>query len=249
MAGHSQFANIKHRKGAQDAKKAKIFTKIIREITVSAKSGQPDPEFNPRLRNAIIEARNNNMPKDRVDAAIKKVIAGADGDNFEEIRYEGYAPNGIALIVEALTDNRNRTASEVRSIFTKMGGALGETGSVGFMFDRVGIIQFESKIASEEKIFESAIEAGADDVEINSEFYIIFTQPENFIAVRDILTKQFGDAISAKLDWKAKNLMEISDLEQAQKLLKMIDLLDDCDDVQNVTGNYSFSDEVAKNIA
>jgi len=211
MAGHSQFANIKHRKGAQDAKKAKIFTKIIREITVSAKSGQPDPEFNPRLRNAIIEARNNNMPKDRVDAAIKKVIAGADGDNFEEIRYEGYAPNGIALIVEALTDNRNRTASEVRSIFTK-----------------------------------SAIEAGADDVEINPEFYIIFTQPENFITVRDILTKQFGDAISAKLDWKAKNLMEISDLDQAQKLLKMVDLLDDCDDVQNVTGNYSFSDEVAK---
>jgi YebC/PmpR family DNA-binding regulatory protein len=248
MAGHSQFANIKHRKGAQDAKKAKIFTKIIREITVSAKSGQPDPEFNPRLRNAIIEARNNNMPKDRVDAAIKKVIAGTDGDNFEEIRYEGYAPNGIALIVEALTDNRNRTASEVRSIFTKMGGALGETGSVGFMFDRVGVIQFESKITSEEKIFESAIEAGADDVEINSEFYIIFTQPENFIAVRDILTKQFGDATSAKLDWKAKNLMEISDLEQAQKLLKMVDLLDDCDDVQNVTGNYSFSDEVAKNI-
>ncbi len=249
MAGHSQFANIKHRKGAQDAKKAKIFTKIIREITVSAKSGQPDPEFNPRLRNAIIEARNNNMPKDRVDAAIKKVIAGTDGDNFEEIRYEGYAPNGIALIVEALTDNRNRTASEVRSIFTKMGGALGETGSVGFMFDRVGVIQFESKVASEEKIFESAIEAGADDVEINSEFYIIFTQPENFIAVRDILTKQFGDATSAKLDWKAKNLMEISDLDQAQKLLKMVDLLDDCDDVQNVTGNYSFSDEVARNIA
>ena len=248
MAGHSQFANIKHRKGAQDAKKAKIFTKIIREITVSAKSGQPDPEFNPRLRNAIIEARNNNMPKDRVDAAIKKVIAGTDGDNFEEIRYEGYAPNGIALIVEALTDNRNRTASEVRSILTKMGGALGETGSVGFMFDRVGVIQFESKVASEEKIFESAIEAGADDVEINSEFYIIFTQPENFIAVRDILTKQFGDATSAKLDWKAKNLMEISDLDQAQKLLKMVDLLDDCDDVQNVTGNYSFSDEVARNI-
>jgi YebC/PmpR family DNA-binding regulatory protein len=248
MAGHSQFANIKHRKGAQDAKKAKIFTKIIREITVSAKSGQPDPEFNPRLRNAIIEARNNNMPKDRVDAAIKKVIAGTDGDNFEEIRYEGYAPNGIALIVEALTDNRNRTASEVRSIFTKMGGALGETGSVGFMFDRVGVIQFESKVTSEEKIFESAIEAGADDVEINSEFYIIFTQPENFIAVRDILTKQFGDATSAKLDWKAKNLMEISDLDQAQKLLKMVDLLDDCDDVQNVTGNYSFSDEVVKNL-
>ncbi|NBX53243.1 MAG: YebC/PmpR family DNA-binding transcriptional regulator [Proteobacteria bacterium] len=248
MAGHSQFANIKHRKGAQDAKKAKLFTKIIREITVSAKSGQPDPEFNPRLRNAIIEARNNNMPKDRVDTAIKKVIAGGEGENFEEIRYEGYASGGVAIIVEALTDNRNRTASEVRSIFTKMGGALGETGSVGFMFDKVGIIQFETKVASNEKIFESAIEAGADDVEINDDFYLIVTKPENFIVVRDILTKQFGDATSAKLDWKAKNLIEISDIDQAQKILKMIDLLEDCDDVQNVTGNYIFHQEIIDKI-
>lgn len=244
MAGHSQFANIKHRKGAQDAKKAKLFTKIIREITVSAKEGQPDPEFNPRLRNAIIEARNNNMPKDRIDAAIKKVIAGGEGDNFEEIRYEGYGPGGVAFIVEALTDNRNRTASEVRSIFTKIGGALGESGSVGFMFDRVGIIQFEAKIASEDKIFETALEAGAEDVEVGDENYIIITQPENFVAVRDFLTKQFGDAISAKLDWRAKNLMEIADLEQAQKILKMVDLLEDCDDVQNVTGNYVFNQDV-----
>ena len=140
MSGHSQFANIKHRKGAQDAKKAKLFTKILREITVAAKSGQPDVEFNPRLRNAIIEARVNNMPKDRIEAAVKKVISGYEGDNFEEIRYEGYAPGGIAIIVEALTDNRNRTASEVRSIFTKAGGVLGETGSVSFMFDHVGLI-------------------------------------------------------------------------------------------------------------
>lgn len=244
MAGHSQFANIKHRKGAQDAKKAKLFTKIIREITVSAKNGQPDPEFNPRLRNAIIEARNNNMPKDRIDTAIKKVIAGTDGDNFEEIRYEGYGSGGVAIIVEALTDNRNRTASEVRSIFTKMGGALGETGSVGFMFDRVGVIQFSSKIAKEEDFFEYALEAGADDVEINSEFYITFTQPENFIVVRDNLCAKYGDAISAKLDWKPKNFMEITDLEQAQKILKLVDLLEDCDDVQNVTGNYNFSDDI-----
>jgi len=248
MAGHSQFANIKHRKGAQDAKKAKLFTKIIREITVSAKNGQPDPEFNPRLRNAIIEARNNNMPKDRVDAAIKKVIAGGEGENFEEMRYEGYGPNGIALIVEALTDNRNRTASEVRSIFTKMNGALGETGSVGFMFDRVGIVQFSSKICSADEIFESAIEALAEDVEISDDAYIIISQPENFVAVRDNLTKKYGDAISAKLDWKSKILIEITDLETAQKIIKMVDLLEDCDDVQTVTGNYFFSNEILEKL-
>lgn len=244
MAGHSQFANIKHRKGAQDTKKAKIFTKIMREIVVSAKNGQVDPEFNPRLRNAIIEARNNNMPKDRIDAAIKKVIAGGEGDNFDEIRYEGYGPNGVAFIVEALTDNRNRTASEVRSTFTKMGGALGETGSVAFMFDRVGIIQYDAKIASADDVFEVAIEALADDVEINDELYIIITQPDNFIHVRDILTKKYGDANSAKLDWKAKNLIEITDIEIAQKILKMVDLLEDCDDVANVTGNYFFSSNI-----
>ncbi len=248
MAGHSQFANIKHRKGAQDAKKAKIFTKILREITVAAKTGQPDPNFNPRLRNAIIEARSSNMPKDRVDAAIKKASGGADGENFEEIRYEGYAPGGVAIIVEALTDNRNRTASEVRSIFTKAGGALGETGSVGFMFDRVGVIQFPGKIASEENMFEAALEAGADEVEPSSEIHVIITQPENFSIVRDSLIKKFGDPLSAKLDWKAKNTMEINDLEQAQKLMKMVDALEDCDDVQMVTGNYVFPDEIAEKL-
>lgn len=244
MAGHSQFANIKHRKGAQDAKKAKIFTKILREITVAAKTGQPDPEFNPRLRNAIIEARVNNMPKDRVEAAIKKVIAGTDGDNFEEIRYEGYAPAGIAIIVEALTDNRNRTASEVRSIFTKMGGALGETNSVAFMFDHIGLIKFDSKVALEEEMFEAALEAGADEVEASAETHIIITKIENLASVRDVLVKKFGDPISAKFDWKAKNLIEISDLEQARKLMKLVDGLEDCDDVQIVTGNYSIAAEI-----
>jgi YebC/PmpR family DNA-binding regulatory protein len=248
MAGHSQFANIKHRKGAQDAKKAKIFTKIIREITVAAKTGQPDPEFNPRLRNALIDARSKNMPKDRVDAAIKKATSGAAGENFDEIRYEGYAPAGIALIVEALTDNRNRTASEVRSIFTKFGGALGETGSVGFMFDHIGLIQFDGKVASEEDMFEAALEAGASEVESSEDFHAVITQPENFSAVRDILIKKFGDPLSAKLDWKAKNTMEIADLEQAQKLLKMIDALEDCDDVQSVTGNYIFTNEIAEKL-
>ncbi len=249
MAGHSQFANIKHRKGAQDAKKAKKFTKILREISVAAKSGQPDPNMNPRLRNAIIEARSNNMPKDRIDAAIKKATGGNDGDNLEEIRYEGYAPGGIAIIVEALTDNRNRTASEVRSIFTKAGGALGETGSVGFMFDHVGVIQFDAKIASEELMFEAALEAGAEEVESSSEVHVIITTPENFAAVRDTLIEKFTkDPLSAKLDWKAKVSNEINDLEQAQKLMKMIDALEDCDDVQNVTGNYNFSDEIAEKL-
>lgn len=244
MAGHSQFANIKHRKGAQDAKKAKLFTKIIREITVAAKSGQPDPNFNPRLRNAIIEARSVNMPKDRVDAAIKKVIAGSEGDNFEEIRYEGYAQGGVAIIVEALTDNRNRTASEVRSIFTKMAGSLGETGSVGFMFDRVGVIQFPKKVASDDEMFEAVIEAGGEEVESLEDVHIVITQPDNFSAVRDALIQKFNDPISAKLDWKAKVTSDVTDLEQAQKLMKLVDALEDCDDVQSVTGNYIFSEEI-----
>ena len=245
MAGHSQFANIKHRKGAQDAKKAKLFTKIIREVTVAAKTGQTDPEFNPRLRNAIIEARINNMPKDRIDNAIKKVIAGADNSNYEEMRYEGYSSGGVAIIVEALTDNRNRTASEVRSIFTKMGGALGETGSVNFMFDKLGIIQFANNIANQDDFFEVAIDFGADDVIFEGDLYIAITQVENFIQVRDNLIKKYGDALSAKIEWKAKNLIEIADLDLAQKILKMVDLLEDCDDVQNVTGNYSISDDIA----
>jgi len=249
MAGHSQFANIKHRKGAQDAKKAKRFTKILREISVAAKTGQPDPNMNPRLRNAIIEARVNNMPKDRIDAAIKKASGGTDTDNFESIRYEGYAPGGIALIVEALTDNRNRTASEVRSIFTKSGGALGETGSVSFMFDHVGVIQFDGKVGSEEEVFEAALEAGAQEVESSSDLHVVITSPENFAAVRDALIEKFSkDPLAAKLDWKAKNMMEIADLEQAQKLVKMIDALEDCDDVQVVTGNYSFSDEISEKL-
>jgi YebC/PmpR family DNA-binding regulatory protein len=248
MSGHSQFANIKHRKGAQDAKRAKRFTKILREVTVAAKTGNPDPNYNPRLRNALIEARTNNMPKDRIDAAIKKVTSGLEGDNFEEIRYEGYAAGGIAIIVEALTDNRNRTASEVRSTLVKSGGALGETGSVGFMFDRVGVIQFDGKVASEEEMFEAALEAGAGEVESSPDVHVVITQPDSFTAVRDALITKFNDPISAKLDWKAKNSVEVSDLDQAQKLIKMIDALEDCDDVQMVTGNYVFPDEILEKL-
>lgn len=247
MAGHSQFANIKHRKGAQDAKKAKLFTKLQREITVSAKTGQPDPEFNPRLRNAIIAARTNNMPKDRIEGAIKKATIGNEGDNFEEIRYEGYGPNGIAIIVEALTDNRNRTAGEVRSIFTKAGGVLGETGSVGFMFNHIGLIQYESKVASEEIMFEAAIEAGSDEIESDKDWHSIICRPDKFSVIRDILIAKFGDPATAKLAWRATVTNEL-DLEQAQKIMKLVDNLEDNDDVQSVTGNYIIPDEVAEKL-
>jgi YebC/PmpR family DNA-binding regulatory protein len=248
MSGHSQFANIKHRKGAQDAKKARLFTKILREITVAAKSGQPDVNFNPRLRSAVIEARANNLPKDRIDAAVAKVIAGHAGENFEEMRYEGYGTGGVAIIIEALTDNRNRTASEIRSIFAKMGGVLGETGSVAFMFERVGIIQFLRKVASEETMFEAAIEAQAREVEFLPDSHLVLTGPDNFISVRDILIAKFQDPLSARLVFRAKNTIEIADLTQAQKLLKMTDALEDCDDVQTVTGNYVFCGQIAQKL-
>ena len=248
MAGHSQFANIKHRKGAQDIKKAKIFNKLIREITVSAKAGQPDPNFNARLRNAIIEARNNNMPKDRIDAAIKKVVMGTDTSNFEEICYEGYAIGGVAVIVEALTDNRNRTASEVRSIFTKMGGNLGETGSVSFMFNKIGLIEFEAKVANEEQKFEKALECKVTEVESSQESHIIITTPENFINTRDLLINVYQNPASAKLTWQATNYIAVSDLDIAKNIIKMIDLLEDCDDVQLVVGNYQFSPEILQQL-
>jgi YebC/PmpR family DNA-binding regulatory protein len=248
MAGHSKWANIQHRKNKQDAKRAKLFTKLIREITVSARMGGGDAGSNPRLRSASDAALSNNMTRDTIERATKRGAGGGEGEHVEEIRYEGYAPDGIAIIVEALTDNRNRTASEVRSIFTKMGGALGETGSVGFMFDRVGVIQFSANVGSEDEIFESALEYGASEVESASEIHVIITDPENFISVRDELIKKYKDPISAKLDWKAINVIEINDLSQAQKLLKMIDLLEDCDDVQMVTGNYIFSDEINQKI-
>ena len=247
MAGHSQFANIKHRKGAQDAKKAKLFTKILREITVATKNGQPDPNFNPRLRNAIIEARNNNMPKDKVETAIKKVTSGNDNNNFEEIRYEGYGIGGVAVIVEALTDNRNRTASEVRSIFTKNGGALGETGSVGFMFEKIGYIEFANNNIELSKLFETAINLEAQDIIEGEESTIIITSPELFINIRDKLTEEFGDPLSAKLHWQAKNHSEI-DYEQAKTIIKMIDALEDCDDVQNVVTNYQLNEEDIKKL-
>jgi len=243
MAGHSQFKNIMYRKGAQDKKRAKIFTKLIRELTTAARSGLPDPAANPRLRAAIIAARAANMPKDTVDRAIKRGAGGADGENFEEIRYEGYGPGGVAVIVEGLTDNRNRTASEVRAAFTKAGGNLGETNSVSFMFDRVGQITYPATVGSSEAMFEAAVEAGADDVESSGDEHVITCHPDQLNAVRDALDAKFGAAALARTVWKPKTLTPV-DGETAEALFKMLEALEDSDDVQNVFANFEVPDDV-----
>ena len=248
MAGHSQFKNIMHRKGAQDAKRAKVFTKIIRELTVSAKEGGGDPAANPRLRSAIISARAANMPKDTMERAIKRGDGGEDGANYEEIRYEGYGPGGVAVIVEALTDNRNRTAPEIRSAFGKSGGALGETGSVSFMFDRVGVIVYPATTASADAFFEAAIEDGADNVESTEEGHEVVSSLEAFCHARDHLMKTFGDPVSAQLVWRPKTTTPVGD-DQAESLLKLIDVLEDNDDVQNVFANFEVSDTFAQKYA
>jgi len=248
MAGHSQFKNIMYRKGAQDAKRAKIFTKIIREITVSVKTGMPDANNNPRLRAALIAAREANMPKDRVDAAIKKATGAGNTENYEEIRYEGYGTGGVAVIVEALTDNRNRTASEIRSIFTKYNGNMGETGSVSFMFDRVGKITFSSNGINADAILEAAIEAGAEDCASENDIHEITTATDTLHAVRDALAEKFGEPESTKLMWISKTTTAINE-EQARTLLKMIDALEDNDDVQNVWSNFEVSEEIMQKLS
>ncbi|HEV7371357.1 YebC/PmpR family DNA-binding transcriptional regulator [Arenibaculum sp.] len=248
MAGHSQFKNIMHRKGAQDAKRSKMFNKLAREITVSAKSGLPDPAANPRLRAAIQAARAQNMPKDRIERAIKQGSPGGDDANYEEVRYEGYGPGGVALIVEALTDNRNRTAAEVRSAFAKHGGSLGETGSVAFMFSRIGLITYPASTAGAEEMFEAALEAGAENVESFEEAHEITTAMEDLSAVRDALEARFGTPDSARLAWKPLNTVAPDD-ETAQTLLKLVDVLDDSDDVQNVSGNFEISDEAMERLS
>src|SRR5690349_4414427 len=221
MAGHSQFKNIMHRKGKQDAVRSKLFSKLAREITVAAKMGMPDPNMNPRLRMAVLAARAENMPKDNIQRAINKA-AGADGANFEEVRYEGYGPGGVAVIVEALTDNRNRTASAVRSYFTRAGGALGETGSVSFMFDHVGQIVYKAEAGSAEAIMEAAIEAGADDVESSEEGHVITVAFESIGEVAKALEETIGEAEQVKVVWKPQNLVPV-DEEKAASLLKLID--------------------------
>ncbi len=243
MSGHSQYKNIMYRKGAQDQKRAKIFARLIREITVAAKSGLPEPDKNPRLRTAISAARAANMPKDNVDRAIKRVIGGEDDVSYEEIRYEGYGPGGVALIVEALTDNRNRTASEVRSAFSKHGGSLGETNSVSFMFDRVGLIAFGPEAGSAEEVFEAAVEAGADNVESTAEGHEITCDPDDFNIVREALTERFGDPRAAHLTWQPRTTVDV-DERHAETLLKLLDVLDDNDDVQQVAANFEIADAV-----
>jgi YebC/PmpR family DNA-binding regulatory protein len=248
MAGHSQFKNIMHRKGAQDAKRAKIFTKLIRELTTAARTGLPDPAANPRLRAAVVAARQANMSKDTVERAIKRGAGAGDAENYVEVRYEGYGAGGIAVIVEALTDNRNRTASDVRSAFTKHGGSLGETGSVAFMFDRVGQIAYAADKATPEAMFEAALEAGADDCHSDAEGHEVTAAPDAFIAVREALEKRFGDPQSAKVIWRPHNTVPV-DEERAATLLKMLEVLEDSDDVQNVYANFEIADEIMQKLS
>ena len=247
MAGHSQFKNIMHRKGRQDAMKSKMFGKLAREITVAAKLGTPDPAMNPRLRAAVIAAREENMPKDNIERAIKKAIGG-EGDNYDEIRYEGYGPGGVAIIVEALTDNRNRAASDIRSYFTKSGGNLGETGSVAFMFDRTGIIEYDKGVGSDDAMLDAAIEAGADDVISGDNGHEIYASQENFREVAKVLEVKFGEPRKAALTWKPQNTVSVDD-ETGEKLLKLIDLLNEHDDVQHVYANFEVSDALVAKIA
>ncbi len=236
MSGHSQFKNIMYRKGAQDAKRAKIFSKISREITVAVKEGGSDPESNSRLRAALLNARAENMPKDNVDRAIKKAAGNDAGADYQSVRYEGYGPGGVAIIVEGLTDNKNRTAPDVRSAFTKFSGSLGETNSVSFQFDHVGYIAYAKDVAGEDAMFEAAIEAGADDL-VTDDVYEIYSSIENLAALRDALIKKFGDPQEAKIIWRPKNTVPVS-VDVAKSLFKLIDLLEDNDDVQNVFSNY-----------
>ena len=247
MAGHSKWANIQHRKGRQDAKRSKMFSKLSKEITVAAKMGAADPEFNPRLRLAIQAAKAQSMPKDNIDRAIKKSTS-ADEANFEEIRYEGFGPAGVGVIVEALTDNRNRAASDIRAIFSKNGGNMGETGSVSFMFDLVGLVEYPADKASEDDMLEAAIEAGADDVQSSEETHETYCAFDQLAEVSSALEKVFGEATSAKPFWKPQNTIDVEG-DKAATLMKLIDALEDNDDVQNVYANFEISDEEMEKLA
>ncbi len=242
MAGHSKWANIQHRKGRQDAVRSKMFSKFSKEITVAAKMGDPDPEKNPRLRLAVKEAKANSMPKDNIDRAIKKAIGG-DAESYDEIRYEGYGPNGVAIIVEAMTDNRNRTASNIRSTFTKRGGNLGETGSVAFMFDRKGQIVYPAEAGSEDEVMMAAIEAGAEDVESGEDGHVIWCADTDLNDVSTALETALGEAELTRLVWRPQTTTEL-DLDAARTLMSLIEALEDDDDVQSVTANFEISDEL-----
>ena len=246
MAGHSKFKNIMHRKGAQDKKRSNLFSKLSREITVAAKMGTPDPDMNPRLRLAVNTAKGQSMPKDNIQRAIDKAAA-ADGENYEEVRYEGYGPGGSAIIVETLTDNRNRTATAVRTAFSKNGGNLGTEGSVAHGFERVGLIEYATEAGDEDTVFEAAMEAGAEDIESSEDGHTIWTAPDELHGVSSELEKALGEAKEVKLAWKP-NLTVDMDEKGAGTLLKLIDTLEDDDDVQTVWGNYEISDEVMEKL-
>ncbi len=246
MAGHSKFKNIMHRKGAQDKKRSNLFSKLSREITVAAKMGLPDPDMNPRLRLAVNAAKAQSMPKDNIQRAIDKASA-AGGEDYEEVRYEGYGPGGSAIIVEALTDNRNRTATNVRNAFAKNGGNMGASGSVAHGFERLGLIEYPAAAGDEEKVLEAAIEAGADDVESGEDGHSIWTAMEALHEVAKALEGVLGEAESVKLAWKP-NLTVALDEKDAATLLKLVDMLDDDDDVQTVWGNYEIADEVMEKL-
>ena len=248
MAGHSQFKNIMHRKGAQDARRARQFAKVIREITVAARSGLPDAASNPRLRAALSAAREINMPKDTIDRAVRKAAGAGGGEDYVEVRYEGYGPAGVAVIVEALTDNRNRTASDVRAAFSKHGGTLGETNSVSFLFTRLGVVSFPAAVASEEGMLEAAIEAGADDVESGAGHHEVTCGTQSFFAVRDALEARFGAPEAAKLDWRATLLVTL-DEDRGITVLKLIEALEENDDVQAVYANFDLPDELAERLS
>ena len=247
MAGHSQFKNIMHRKGRVDAVRSKVFSKLAREITVAAKMGMPDPNFNPRLRAAIIAARAENMPKDNIERAVKKA-AGGDAENYDEIRYEGYGPGGAAVIVEAMTDNRNRTASDIRSVFTKAGGNLAETGAVAFMFDRVGAVEFDVAKADGDTMLEAAIEAGADDVESDENGHAIYCDSGALAEVSKALEARFGEPRKTALVWKPQTPVAVDD-EAGEKLVRLMESLQDHDDVQNVFGNFELSDALVAKLS
>lgn len=247
MAGHSKWANIQHHKGKQDKIRAKAFTKVGREIIVASKLGGGEPDMNPRLRLAIQKAKAVNMPNDRIKSAIDKGVGGTDTSDYSEIRYEGYGPAGVAFIIDALSDNRNRTAAEVRMAFTKSEGALGETGSVGFMFDRIGEIIYPLATISADKMFEAAVEAGAENCESDAEDHVITTAMEDLAAVRDALETKFGEAKKADLIWQPNMMAEV-DEAQATSLMALIEMLEDNDDVQTVTTNMNLSDEIMEKL-
>ena len=247
MAGHSKFKNIQFRKGAQDKRRSKLFSKFAREITAAAKMGLPDPAMNARLRGAIQTARAQNMPKDNIERAIKK-SQEAGGANYEEVRYEGFGAGGVGVIVEALTDNRNRTASEVRSIFSKFGGNLGETGAVSFMFDKLGAIEFDAAKATPEAMLEAAIDAGAEDCQSSAEGHVVTCHPDELHQVARALEARFGEPRAVRILWQPKSAVPV-DEEAGQRLLRMLDGLEDLDDVQNVYSNFEMADEVLERLS